>query len=96
MADIEVRPSAIEGLGLFAARGFSAGDRITRVDTVREITPENPVREELGERIEHCAYPDGRVFLVAFPERHVNHSCDPNSYEHFDPQGSCLIARRAV
>lgn len=95
-ADIEVRPSPIEGLGVFALRAFRAGDRITRVNVVREITPEAPIREDLGERIDHCAYPDGKVVLIAYPERHVNHSCDPNAYEYFEGEASYLVARRGI
>ncbi len=96
MTDIAVRPSAIEGLGIFALRCFRAGERIAAVNVVREITPDAPVREDLGERVEHCAYPDGRMVLIAFPERHVNHSCDPNTYERFDDGASCLVARREI
>ena len=96
MSDIEVRPSPIEGLGVFALRAFRAGDRITEVKIMREITAETPIREELGERADHCAYPDGRVVLVAFPERHVNHSCDPNAYEHFEGPTSYIVARSDV
>lgn len=96
MADVEVRPSRIEGLGIFAARPFRAGDRITRVNIVREIAPDLPLREELGERFDHCSYPDGKVMLIGYPARHVNHSCDPNAWEQFDGDVSYLIARRAV
>ena len=96
MSDIEVRLSAIEGLGIFATRGFQAGARISPVTVVREITPEAPIREDLGERVDHCAYPDGRMVLIAYPERHVNHSCDPNAYERYEGDTSCLVARRAI
>ncbi len=96
MTDIEVGPSPIEGLGIFAARPYGAGDRIARVNVVREITPDAPIRNDLGERIDHCAYPDGRTVLIAFPERHVNHSCDPNAYERFEGDASYLIARRGI
>ena len=96
MSGIEVRQSPIEGLGIFAVRAFCAGDRITKVNIVREITPEAPLREDLGERIDHCAYPDGRVVLIAFPERHVNHSCDPNAYEYFEGHTSYLVACRNI
>jgi hypothetical protein len=96
MLHIDVRPSSIEGFGIFATRPFTAGDVITRVTVVREITPDAPIRGDLGERIEHCAYPDGKILLIAFPERHVNHSCDPNAYERFDDHGSCLVARHAI
>ena len=96
MSDIEVRQSSIEGLGIFAARLFRAGDRIATISIVREVTPEAPLREDLGERVVHCAYPDGRVVLVAFPERHVNHSCDPNAYEAFEGLTSFLVALRDI
>jgi SET domain-containing protein len=96
MNDIEVRSSSIEGLGIFAGRPFRPGERIARVNVVRRITPDTPIREELGERIDHCAYPDGKVVLIDFPERHVNHSCDPNAYEHFEEEVSYLVARRSI
>lgn len=96
MSDIEVRPSSIEGLGVFATRSFCVGERISRVSLVRQITDESPLREDLGERIDHCAYPDGKVVLWGFPDRHINHSCDPNAYELFEGGSSYIIARRGV
>ncbi len=61
MTDVEVRLSQIQGLGVFATRSFHMGERIGRVNVVREVTADTPVREELGERMDHCAYPDGKV-----------------------------------
>lgn len=94
--DVEVRPSAIEGLGVFAARAFRAGERIRRVNVLREITADAPLREDLGERPDHCNYPDGKVVLYGFPDRHLNHSCDPNAYEVFQEGATCLVARRDI
>jgi hypothetical protein len=96
MPDIAVKASAIQGLGIVTLRPFQRGDRITRVNVVREITPASPIREDLGERVDHCAYPDGKTVLIAFPERHVNHSCDPNAYEYFEVGSSYLVARRSI
>jgi SET domain-containing protein len=96
MNDIKVRSSSIEGLGIFATRPFRSGERIARVNVVRQITPDAPIREHLGERIDHCAYPDGKVVLIGFPERHVNHSCNPNAYEQFEGGVSYLVARRDI
>jgi uncharacterized protein len=96
MANIEVRRSLIEGLGIFAVRPFRAGERIATIRIVRQITLQAPIREDLGERNDHCAYPDGKVVLIAFPERHVNHSCDPNAYEYFEGDTSFLVARRYI
>lgn len=96
MNNMEVGGSSIEGLGIFAARPFRAGERIARLNVVREITAEAPIREDLGERIDHCSYPDGKTVLIAFPERHVNHSCDPNAFEQFEGEASYLVTRRGI
>ena len=94
--DVEVRASHIEGLGLFAARSFAGGETIRTINVVREITADAPLRPELGERADHCDYPDGRVVLIGFPDRHVNHSCDPNAWVRYG-EGVCeLVARRAI
>lgn len=95
-----VQRSPIEGLGLFASRGFAAGELIRRMNLVREITKEAPLRPDTGERVEHCAYSDGRVILVGHPDRHLNHSCDPNAYERHGQgtaQGNIeIVARRPI
>jgi 23S rRNA (uracil1939-C5)-methyltransferase len=96
LADVEVKPSRIEGLGIFAARAFRAGERIRRVNVVREITPEAPLREDRGERFDHCSYPAGKVVLLGYPDRHINHRCDPNAWERFEEDGSYFVARRDI
>ena len=96
MEDVEVRASPIEGLGLFAASSFRSGERIRRVNVVREITAAAPLREDLGERQDHCDYPDGRVVLLGFPDRHTNHSCDPSAWVRYEGEGAWLVARRAL
>jgi len=96
VSDVEVKPSPIQGLGVFATRLFRAGERIRRVNLVREITDEAPIREEAGERVEHCGYPDGRVVLWGFPDRHVNHCCDPNTYEIYEGSAVHIVARRDI
>jgi len=96
MSDVEVRPSSIEGLGLFAVRGFCARQRIRQINVVREVTPNHPLRPELGERADHCDYPDGKVVLLGAPDRHVNHCCDPNAYVLYEGNHSFLVARRDI
>ncbi|RIK10595.1 MAG: hypothetical protein DCC49_02775 [Acidobacteria bacterium] len=92
----EVKESPIEGLGLFATREFVEGETIRRVNIVREITDADPIRPEAGERIEHCAYPDGKVVLWGYPDRHLNHSCDPNAYERYVDEHVEIVARRSI
>jgi len=43
---IEVKPSGIEGLGLFACRTFKEGSCLHRINVVREITAEAPLRRK--------------------------------------------------
>jgi hypothetical protein len=94
--NIEVRQSPIEGLGVFAKRTLRQGERIRRVNIVREVTAEEPLREDAGERAEHCAYPNGKVVLWGYPDRHVNHSCDPNAYELHEGDSVYIVARRNI
>jgi hypothetical protein len=96
MDTVEVRPSRIEGLGVLATSPFRTGDRIRRINIVREVTPDEPIRQDRGERQDHCNYPDGKVVLYGFPDRHLNHSCDPNAYEVFAEGLTYLEARRGI
>ncbi len=96
MDNVEIRTSSIEGFGVFAVRPFSAGQRIRQINVVREVTPNSPLREELGERADHCDYPNGKIVLLGTPDRHVNHSCDPNAYVLYKGDRSFLVARRDI
>jgi hypothetical protein len=96
MADVEVRRSSIEGLGVFATQAVRSGERIRLVNVVREITAEAPIREDLGESVDHCSYPDGKVVLWGAPDRHVNHSCDPNAWVAYEGDNCYLVARRDI
>lgn len=96
MSDVTVQRSLIEGLGVFAVRPFRAGERIRQINVVREITTDAPLREDLGERQDHCDYPDGKVVLLGYPDRHVNHSCDPSAYVLYEETAAYLVARRPI
>src|SRR5512135_1435255 len=94
--NVQVKPSSIEGLGVFAMRTFAPGECIRQINVVREITPAAPLREDLGERVDHCDYPDGKVVLLGYPDRHLNHSCDPNAYVQYVGDECYLRARRPI
>src|SRR5574342_14742 len=93
---VEVRSSLIEGLGVFALRPFRSGQLIRTVNVLREVTAEAPLRPELGERKDHCDYPDGKVVLIGPPDRHLNHSCDPNAWVRYDGAACQIVARRDI
>jgi histone-lysine N-methyltransferase SETD1 len=96
MLDVQTHQSGIEGLGIFAGRPFRAGERIHRINVLREVTAAAPLREDLGERQDHCAYPNGRTVLYGPPDRYTNHSCDPNAYEVHESDAIYLVARRRI
>jgi SET domain-containing protein len=94
--NVEVKKSRIEGLGIFALVLFAKGQCIRKINVIREITNDAPIREDLGERIDHCDYPDGKVVLLGYPDRHINHSCDPNAYVQYDEDGCYFYAKRDI
>ncbi len=95
-AAVNVKPSSTEGLGIFATRDFARGDVIRQVKIVREITNEAPLSTENGEQFEHCAYPDGKVVLYHYPDRHMNHSCEPNAYNDYSQSPPLTRALRDI
>ena len=96
--DVEVRHSDIEGSGVFASRSFTAGETIRVVNIVREITADAPLRPDRDEHVEHCNWhhPEGQVVLYGVPDRHYNHSCDPNAWERFVDDRPEIVARRRI
>jgi SET domain-containing protein len=96
MVEVEVRNSPIEGLGVFAVSPIREGELIREYNLVREVTSETPIDRSRGEKVEHCTYPGDRVFLVGFPDRHFNHSCDPNAFKRFNANSIQLISLRAI
>lgn len=96
MADVEVRPSPIAGLGVFATAPIAAGALIRRYAIVRTVTPDTPLDPAAGEAIEHCTWVDGAMLLVDAPDRHFNHRCDPNAVKRFADGSIQLFARRDI
>ena len=84
--NVIVKESPIHGLGVFATKNFESSELILVGDESRIVTPDNPLRRDKGEYEYHCDYlAGGKVILLPWPERHVNHRCDPNAYvKHID------------
>jgi uncharacterized protein len=96
MHAVDVRKSPIQGRGVFAVADIPAGAVIREYDLLREITTSKPIDPERGERVEHCTYLLDRIFLVGPPDRHFNHSCDPNAYKRFRGTAIEILARRDI
>jgi hypothetical protein len=79
IAQVRIRRSPIDGLGVFAEQAFASGQAILKIDDSRIVNAAHPL--QLGEDARHCDYlAEGKVVLMQSPERHINHSCDPNTY----------------
>ncbi len=75
---VVVLESRINGVGVFAAKGFSTGDVVLSIDDSFIVDDEHPVPP--GEE-DHCDYlAAGRTVWMQIPERYINHSCDPNVF----------------
>lgn len=98
-ADFAVRPSAIQGLGLFALRNFNRGERLLAyagsVSTVRpaQASASSPI---YALEIRPGLWLDGSG--QANISRHANHSCAPNAELVFvdESAGAWLIAQENI
>jgi len=94
-APVSLRPSPIEGLGVFAERCFVPGETILAIDDSRVVDELHPLGP--GEDSRHCDYlAGGRVVLMLPPERHINHCCAPNSYVKTMTGRRLLLALQAI
>ena len=93
--DVAVRYSAIEGFGVFAARPFPKGAMVQVIDDSRVVDDLHPLAP--ADNARHCDYLEaGRVVLMQPPERHINHSCDPNTYVKTVDGRRLVIALRDI
>lgn len=97
MPSVSVGSSPVEGRGVFATEPVHRGDTVLVLDTSRLVNEEHPLRPEEDEQEDHLAYlAGGKVVLLPEPERHLNHSCDPNAYLHTVEDDVRLVARRPI
>ena len=97
MEGVRVGKSMVHGLGVFAGRDFAAGELVLRIDDSRVVDGQHPLQPDLGEYDYHCDYlAGGKVVLMQAPERHINSSCDPNTYVQTTGDARDVVALRAI
>ena len=97
MMDVVAAASDIHGIGVFATRNFEEGETVLIMDDSRIVDDEHPLRLEIGEYDYHCDYLEGgKVILQPFPERHINSSCDHNTFVKTVSGVRRVIARRFI
>ncbi len=93
---VYVKPSSIQGLGVFARRTFATGEPIL-VREERPVTHDQPLDAARSELEYHCDWLEGgRQVYLGFPERHFNHSCDANAFVRFEDGIATVVALRAI
>lgn len=93
--NVNVHESGIAGLGVFAGRHFRRGELVLEIDDSRVVDDVHPLGP--SESPHHCDYlAHGKVVLMQFPERYINHSCDPNVYVASDEGRRLVIALRDI
>jgi len=75
----EVRPSSIQGNGLFAAVGIKKGETVATWHP-KVLTKEEAAKLAPDEQA-HYLYPEGdKMLWMQPPERYINHSCNANTH----------------
>jgi hypothetical protein len=97
MTPLVIGPSRIQGSGVFTAEAMRRGTVLLHINDSRVLDSDHPLRPDHGESLIHRDFlPDGSVVLMQPPERHVNHSCDPNCYVYSAHRERYLIAKRDI
>jgi uncharacterized protein len=94
VSGVIVRESRIHGFGIFAAVNFSLGETVLAIDDSRIVDEEHPIT---AEEEHHCDYLEaGKTILMQPPERHINHSCDPNVFVRTRDGTRHVLALRGI
>ena len=97
MSDVIAAKSDIHGTGARTTRSFAAGETVLVIDDSRVVDENHPLDPALGEFDTHCDYlAGGLVVLMQDPERHINHSCDPNTYVKTIAGARHVVALRPI
>jgi len=92
MDSVEIRPSQIEGQGLYALRPFAAGEIVLRWDVSQLLDRGLLDSLPANERKYLHPFDEDRIMIVQPPERYVNHSCNNNT----EVRDFCDVAIRAI
>lgn len=77
MTAVKVKPSKIQGKGVFATKDFKIGDIILDIDDSHVVKNFSRLSKQDQD---HCDYLGDKTVLMQSPEKYINHSCDPNTF----------------
>jgi len=83
MKPVVIRETEKKGKGIFATRNFKKGETVLKFK-IRPITKEQAKKLSKDDK-NHLGYAgEGRYFVMRPPERFMNHSCSPATYDKVD------------
>lgn len=92
MNDVILGSGNLTGKGVYAARDFKQGEIVIRY-SLQELTQSE--FDNLPEDEQEFTHTHkGKIYLYSVPERYVNHSDDPNTFQDLEQQ--CDVASRDI
>lgn len=92
MADVIIGKGNLSGKGVYANRYFRKGEIVIKYNL--KALKDDELRDLPEIEKEHTHVHWGIVYLYSKPERYVNHSQDPNTYQ--DMKHKCDVALRDI
>lgn len=90
--DVEIGKGNLVGKGVYATREFLPEEVVIRYSLLPLSTEEFEQLPKSERMFTHSHH--GQIYLYSEPERYVNHSTDPNTYQDLKKQ--CDIALRRI
>ncbi len=92
MIDLLIGKGKLNGKGVYAGRDFKKGEIVSKYN-LKPLSPEEYQELPETER-KFCHKHWGKIYLYLEPDRYVNHSKNPNTYQ--DLENKCDIAVRDI
>ncbi len=92
MSDVIIGKGNLAGKGVYANRAFKKGEVVIKYNLMSFTEQEFENLPESEKEFTHTHW--GVIHLYSEPERYVNHSDDPNTYQ--DLTNQCDIASRDI
>lgn len=90
--DVKIGKGKLAGKGVYAARNFKNGDVVIQYNLKTLSEQEYDELPESDRMFTHSH--SGQIYLYSEPERYVNHSDAPNTYQDLARQ--CDVAKRDI
>lgn len=92
MSDVIIGKGSLVGKGVYANRDFKKGEVVIKYNL--KVLTKDEYKKLLRSEKMFCHTHWGKIYLYLEPDRYVNHSDNPNTYQ--DLENKCDIASRDI